>query len=118
MSYLITGKSMDDLHGEEGKRVESAAQVLGGVLGDRITKRFSGKLGIDSVGVEQSDELGSSAFTVGKYLSPGFFVSYGIGLFEPGTVITLRYEFSDHWSLEATDAPEEQRAGINYRIER
>ena len=55
---------------------------------------------------------------MGKYLSPGFFVSYGIGLFEPGTVITLRYEFSDRWALEATDAPEEQRAGINYRIER
>jgi translocation and assembly module TamB len=118
LSYLVTGKSMDDLHGEDGKRVETAAQGLGGVLGDRLTKRFSGKLGIDSVGVEQSDELGSSAFTVGKYLSPGFFVSYGIGLFEPGTVITLRYEFSDRWSLEATDAPEEQRAGINYRIER
>jgi translocation and assembly module TamB len=55
---------------------------------------------------------------VGTYLSPGLFVSYGVGLFEPGTVITLRYEISERWSLEATDSPDDQRGGIHFRIER
>ena len=32
----------------------------------------------------------SSAFTVGKYLSPRLYFSYGVGLFDPGQVITLR----------------------------
>lgn len=118
MSYLLTGKSMSDLRGTEGERVEAAAQSLGGVLGDRLARGIGSKLGIDAVGVEQSDELGSSAFTVGKYLSPGFFVSYGVGLFEPGTVITLRYAISERWSLEAVDSPNDQRGGINFRIER
>ncbi len=117
MSYLITGKSMNDLRGAEGERVEAAAQSLGGVLGDRFARRFAGKFGIDAVGVEQSEDLGS-AFTVGTYLSPGLFVSYGVGLFEPGTVITLRYEISERWSLEATDSPDDQRGGIHFRIER
>ncbi len=118
MSYLLTGKSMSDLRGAEGERVEAAAQSLGGVLGDRLARGIAGKFGIDAVGVEQSDELGTSAFTVGKYLSPGFFVSYGVGLFQPGTVITLRYAISERWSLEAVDSPNEQRGGINFRIER
>ncbi len=118
MSYLLTGQSMSDLRGTEGERVEAAAQSLGGVLGDRLARGIAGKFGIDNVGVEQSDELGSSAFTVGKYLSPGFFVSYGVGLFQPGTVITLRYAISEHWSLEAVDSPNDQRGGINFRIER
>ncbi len=118
MSYLLTGKSMSDLRGTEGERVEAAAQSLGGVLGDRLARGIAGKFGIDAVGVEQSDELGTSAFTVGKYLSPGFFVSYGVGLFQPGTVITLRYAISERWSLEAVDSPNEQRGGINFRIER
>lgn len=117
MSYLLTGKSLSDLRGTEGERVEAAAQSLGGVLGDRVARRFAGKLGIDTVGVEQNEDLGS-AFTVGRYLSPGFFVSYGVGLFEPGTIITLRYEISERWSLEATDSPNEQRGGVHFRIER
>ena len=80
MSYLLTGKSASDLHGEEGAEVASAAQSVGSVLGNRLAKKLGGKVGfIDEVGVEQNNDLGGSAFTVGKYLSPRLFVSYGVG---------------------------------------
>jgi len=119
MSYLLTGKSASDLHGNEGNDVQSAAQSLGGVLGNRLAKRLGGKVGfVDQVGVEQNNDLGGSAFTVGKYLSPKLFVSYGVGLFEPGSAVTVRYEFSERWSLEANDSPEDSHAGIRYRIEK
>jgi hypothetical protein len=39
-------------------------------------------------------------------------------LFEPGSTMTVRYEFSRHWSLEASQAPEDGHAGIRYRIEK
>jgi translocation and assembly module TamB len=61
---------------------------------------------------------GGSAFTVGKYLSPRLYLSYGIGLFEPGQVITLRYRLSRRWSFEAQNATDFNRASLNYRIEK
>ena len=119
MAYLLTGKPASDLHGEDGATVQNAAQTVGSVLGNRIAKKLGGKTGlVDQVGVEQNADLGGSAFTVGKYLSPKLFVSYGVGLFEPGSAVTVRYEFSDRWSLEANDSPEDQHAGIRYRIEK
>jgi translocation and assembly module TamB len=119
MSYLLTGQSASDLHGQDGAAVSSAAQSVGSVLGNRLAKRLGGKVGfVDEIGVEQNTDLGGSAFTVGKYLSPKLFVSYGVGLFEPGSAVTVRYEFTKHWSLEANDTPEDQHAGIRYRIER
>ena len=119
MAYLITGKAASDVHGEEGAMVSSAAQSVGSVLGNRLAKKLGGKMGfIDEIGVEQNADLGGNAFTVGKYLSPRFFVSYGVGLFEPGSTMTVRYEFTKHWSLEANQAPDDGHAGIRYRIEK
>ena len=119
MSYLLTGKSASDLHGEDGAMVSSAAQSVSSVLGNRLAKKLGGKVGfVDEVGVEQNTDLGGSAFTVGKYLSPRLFVSYGVGLFEPGNAITVRWQFTERWSLEANDTPDEQNAGIRYRIEK
>jgi translocation and assembly module TamB len=119
MSYLITGKAASEAHGEEGAVVSSAAQSVGSLLGNRLVKRLGGKVGfIDEIGVEQNADLGGNAFTVGKYLSPRFFISYGVGLFEPGSTMTVRYEFSRHWSLEANQAPDDGHAGIRYRIEK
>jgi translocation and assembly module TamB len=119
MAYLITGKAASETHGEEGAMVSSAAQSVGSVLGNRLAKKLGGKVGfIDEIGVEQNTDLGGNAFTVGKYLSPRFFISYGVGLFEPGSTMTVRYEFTKHWSLEANQAPEDGHAGIRYRIEK
>ena len=119
MAYLLTGKPASDLHGEASAEVQSAAQFVGSGLGNRLAKKFGGKVGfVDEVGVEQNADLGGSAFTVGKYLSPRLFVSYGVGLFEPGNAITVRWQFSEHWSLEANDTPEDQHAGVRYRIEK
>ena len=119
MSYLLTGKAASEAHGEEGQMVSSAAQSVGSVLGNRLAKKLGGKMGfVDEIGVEQNTDLGGNAFTVGKYLSPRFFISYGVGLFEPGSTMTVRYEFSKHWSLEANQAPDDGHAGIRYRIEK
>jgi translocation and assembly module TamB len=41
-----------------------------------------------------------------------------VGLFEPGNAITVRYKISERWSLEANDTPEDQHAGVRYRIEK
>ena len=52
---------------------------------------------------------------MGKFLSPRLFLSYGVALFDPGQVITLRYHISPNWNLEAQSATSFNRAAVNYR---
>ena len=56
--------------------------------------------------------------TIGQYLSPRLFLSNGVGLFQPGEVVTLRYKISDALSLEAENATDSSRGGVEYRIEK
>ncbi len=119
LSYLITGKPLSEVKGGEGSMVNAAAQALGSAAGDLLAKRIGSEMGLDDIGVSSSEALGGgSAFTVGKYLSPRLYLSYGVGLFEPGEVVTLRYRLSRRWNLEAQQATEFSRASLNYRLER
>lgn len=119
LSYLITGKPLSDVKGGEGDMVGAAAQALGSAAGNLLAKRIGSEIGVDDIGVSSNEALGGeSAFTVGKYLSPRLYLSYGVGLFEPGTVITLRYRLSHRWSFEAQNATDFSRASFNYRIEK
>ncbi|WP_445144451.1 translocation/assembly module TamB domain-containing protein [Dyella sp. Tek66A03] len=119
LAYLITGRPLSQVRGNEGNMVNAAAQALGSAAGNLLAKSIGARLGIDDVGVTNNDALGGgSAFTVGKYLSPRLYFSYGVGLFDPGQVITLRYHISGRWNFEALTATEFSRASINYRFER
>lgn len=119
LSYLITGKPLSQVKGGEGSMVGAAAQALGSAAGDLLAKSIGSKIGVDDIGVSTNEALGgSSAFTVGKYLSPRLYLSYGVGLFDPGQVITLRYKLSHRWNFEAQNATDFNRASLNYRYEK
>lgn len=121
LAYLVTGKPLSSIgqsSGEEGDLMQTAARSLGTATGGLLAKKLGARLGVDEVGIEDNEMIGGSAFTVGEYLSPRLYLSYGIGLFEPGEVVTLRYELSDDLSIQAQRGPEDTRAGIQYRMER
>jgi translocation and assembly module TamB len=101
----------------EGDTLNTAAQALGGLAGDRLAKSIGSRLGLEA-GVSSSEALGGSAFTAGKYLSPRLFLSYGVGLFTPGQVITLRYTLNRFLQFEAENATTGNRASLNYKIEK
>ncbi len=117
LSYLITGKPLSGLKSGEGDMLGSAARALGSASGDLLAKGIGARTGLD-VGVSDSSALGGSAFTVGKYLSPKLYLSYGVGLFTPGEVVSLKYLFNKRWNFEAQNATTGNRAGINYRWEK
>ncbi|TAN01150.1 MAG: pathogenicity protein, partial [Rhodanobacteraceae bacterium] len=117
LSYLVTGRPLNALKSGEGDTLNTAAQALGGLAGDRIAKPIGSRLGLEA-GVSSSEALGGSAFTTGKYLSPRLFLSYGVGLFAPGQVITLRYTLNRFLQFEAENATTGNRASLNYRIEK
>lgn len=117
LSYLVTGKPINEVGSGEGDLVQSAARSLGGAAGNFLAQGIGKRLGISDFGVQDNDQVGA-AFTVGQYLSPRLYLSYGVGLFEPGQILTLRYRISNRISLEAQQGPISQKAGINYRVEK
>lgn len=118
LSYLVTGKPLSSLKSGEGDMLGTAARALGTAGGDLLAKSIGGKIGVDDIGVADNGALGGAAFTVGKYLSPKLYLSYGVGVFDPGQVVTLRYLFSRRWNFEAQNATTGSRAGFNYRFEK
>ena len=121
LSYLVTGRSLSDVGSASSSSqgaLASATQSLEGAAGGLVAKRIGKRLGLDEAGVEENEMIGGSALTIGEYLSPRLYLSYGVGLFEPGEVIALRYKLSDDVGVKVQRGTEETRAGIEYRIER
>jgi len=56
--------------------------------------------------------------SAGKYLSPRLYISYGVGLFTPGSVVTVRYRLTQHFNAEMQNGSLSSRAGVNYKIEK
>jgi translocation and assembly module TamB len=120
LSYIVTGKPLNEIgNGSgDGDALQTAARSLETAAGGLIAKNIGKRLGLDEVGIKDSEAIGGAALTVGQYLSPRLYLSYGVGLFEPGEVISLRYKLSKAIALEALNGPKDSRAGVEYRIER
>lgn len=118
LSWLVAGKPLSQLKGGDGNAVSSAASALGSAGGDLLAKSIGAKMGLDDVGVADNSSVGGAALTVGKYLSPRLYIGYGVGLFAPGQVVTLRYKLSRLFNFEMRNGTLSSRAGIDYRIEK
>jgi translocation and assembly module TamB len=120
LAYLVAGKPLESIGaGEaEGDALESAARSLGTAAGGLLAKNIGRRLGIDELGIKESAALGGDVLTIGQYLSPRLYLSYGVGLFTPGEVVTLRYKISDALAVEVENATNSSRAGVEYRYEK
>jgi translocation and assembly module TamB len=120
VTYLLTGKPLDSVGGNDTEQMSSARETMalqgGGLLASQIGRR----LGLEEVGVESSLDSDGGANTelvLGKFLSPRLFISYGISLTESINTLKLRYTISDKWIFK-TEAGENQSADLEYTIER
>jgi translocation and assembly module TamB len=120
LSYLVAGKPIDQVGAgdSDADAMQTAARSLGAAGGGLLARSLGKRLGVDEFAVKDDEMIGGAALTVGQYLSPRLYLSYGVGLFEPGDVITLRYKLSDDLALQTQRGPEDTRAGIEYRIEK
>lgn len=116
VSYLFTGKPLDDLRNRDTAAIGNASNELalqgGGLLASQIGRR----VGLEAVSVE-SNGLNDASLVLGKFLSPRVFVSYGISLTESINTLKLRYTISNHW-LFKTEAGQYQSGDLEFRIER
>ena len=124
LSYLVLGRSLNETSGGESSALSQAALALGVKGGDALAKKIGSSLGVDEIGVRAgSGEAGAAsdpndaALVVGKYLSPKLYISYGIGIFEPSSILRLQYEISRHWKLITESGDAGTAADVIYTIE-
>jgi translocation and assembly module TamB len=123
-SLLLVGRRLDNLD-------SSSRQSLGGSTGDMAAEGgalLAGQLGryigIDEISLESQTATGSDASTgkdsslvIGKFLSPRFYISYGISLSNAINTFKLRYTIGDRWIISG-EAGKEASADIEYTIDR
>jgi translocation and assembly module TamB len=116
LSYLLTGRSINQLQSGEALALDRAAESLALSGGGLLLGGLATRVGLDEVSVEQDTDEGAS-LVLGKYLTPKLFVSYGISIAEAINTIKLRYTISERWFLKA-EAGLEQSADVEFKIER
>jgi len=71
---------------------------------------------ITGANIDQADS--QAAVNVGFYLLPRLFVSYGIGLFEAGNVLSGRYELSRRWGIRVVSGDRDTGVDLSLAIDR
>ncbi|MCC5864455.1 MAG: translocation/assembly module TamB domain-containing protein [Wenzhouxiangella sp.] len=61
---------------------------------------------------------GQGAVNVGFYLLPRLFVSYGIGLFEAGNVLSGRFELSRRWGVRVVSGERDTGVDLSFALDR
>lgn len=126
LSWLLLGRPLQGATGQQSSLVARAALALGSSRANRVFQGIGNKLGLDQVGIGTEADSGagksagagseSAAFTVGKYLTPKLYVSYGIGLFDSVSTLSLRYTLNSHWRLETQSSSVATGGDIVYSI--
>ena len=63
-------------------------------------------------------EQGVGAVDVGTYIAQDLYISYGIGLFERGNVISVRYDIAKGFGIKATSGKNAEGVDLSYTLER
>ena len=105
LSWLVLGRPPPSggSQGEDQALLAAAALALGLRGGDWLAGRIGGGIGLDeiSVGSEPGEDASQARLTVGKYIGSRLYVSYGVGLFQPGHIYRLRYDLGRGFALQA-----------------
>ncbi len=117
LSYLLLGHPVASASSSEGELLFKAASSVGLKGGNQLAQNIGKTFGLDEVSVEGGEDLDSTALTLGKYLSPGLYVNYSVGLLDAANRLRIRYHLSKHLSVQ-TETGTATGGDILYTIER
>lgn len=106
LSYLLLGRPLHQASSGEGDLLTKAISALGVKGGNLLAKRIGRTLGLDELTVQAGNTPEETSLVIGKYLSPRFYVSYGIGLFQATNTLALRYTLNQSLTLRAQSGEE------------
>jgi translocation and assembly module TamB len=110
--------------GESSSLQEQIKDRLGlSFLGlETVNQSSAGRMGYKEIpvtpggGAQAKPAASESLLTVGKYLTPKLYLSYGRSLVTGGNLFMLRYDIFRHWQLE-TQSGSESGADVYYKLE-
>ncbi|MFT4045656.1 MAG: translocation/assembly module TamB domain-containing protein [Solimonas sp.] len=122
LAWLVLGHQLSSTSSSDKEMVNSAATSLGLAGGEWLANRLGSKIGIDeiTVGTDPNDTTATNdqaMFTVGKYLSPKLFISYGVGLFQQGHTFRLQYDIGHGFKVR-TETGTESGGDVLYSFDR
>ncbi len=142
LSWLVLGRSLETSSSQDRSMVSSAALSLGLGGGDYLAGLLGKKVGLDELSVgsvaETNSEVAANAqsiagsqsatggvdanaqaaqLTLGKYLTPKLFVSYGISLFQEGYTFRMLYTLGRGFKL-STESGTASGGDLIYTTER
>jgi autotransporter translocation and assembly factor TamB len=116
LSYLLLGRPYDPKEGKLSLLLVGAGSLLSG---DSISlvDQLKGQLGIDTVDIQSGGgDLSRSMVTLGKYLTPQLYISYGYSALSNDQLFRIRYRLSKNWEVE-TWRGNEMGIDLYYRID-
>jgi translocation and assembly module TamB len=119
LSWLVLGRPLDTASSSDRSAVSNAALSLGLTGGDYLAGKLGKTVGIDSISVGSTpgEDANAAQLTLGKYLTPRLFVSYGLGLFQPGNSFKMLYDIGHGFKLQ-TETGVVSGGDVLYTIER
>ncbi len=118
-SMIVTGGKLEEAQNPGGAPSSSAARTQALAQGSAmLASQLGQQLGLNLQDVHV--ETGSNAeaqLVLGRYLSPRFYVSYGISFTEALNTLKLRYTINDKWTIKS-EAGENRSLDLEFKIER
>ena len=116
LAYIVLGHPLGGDSNQVGLMMAAAGALLSkgdsAVLQDRLKRQ----LGLDVISVETGKgNTAGSVVTIGKYLSPRLYISFGQSVFSNTSQVGVRYELGHHWQVESSMGSE-SGADLYYRI--
>jgi translocation and assembly module TamB len=118
LSYIVLGQPASGDASKSALLAGAAEALLSGGGSESSLSQLRRQFGPDTVDMKSKTVGGTtqSIVTVGKYLQPKLYVSYGRSLFSEEYYVTLRYTLSKSWEVESK-AGAQTGANLFYRIE-
>jgi len=123
-SLLLVGRRLDNLDSSSRQNLGGSTSDMAAEGGALLAGQLGRYIGIDEISLESQTTTGTdatpgkeSSLVIGKFLSPRFYISYGISLSNAINTFKLRYTIGDRWVISG-EAGQEASADIEYTIDR
>ncbi len=128
LSYIILGQPQSNASTSQGAAILSILTTLNpnGAKINHYTEKLQEMLGLSELNIESVQNFNpdsksiesTPSFVIGKQLTKKLSLHYSIGLFDPISVLNLRYQINHHWALQSETSTVDNGADLLYVFER
>ncbi len=107
LSYIMTGRGIDNSGNLDGESLKQAAIILGLNQSSPIFNQIQNQFGIDVLTVRESAATADTVVEAGKKINDKLYVSYNQGLFNRLGFWVLKYRINQFLNLQSTQGEDQ-----------